>query len=63
MLLITKELALVVVVQHTWSDEVYHLCSHCGTASFKVEGIEHKDNCIVVRAKLLLEQEWGIKND
>lgn len=59
MLLITKELALAVV--SSYEDNEWLVCKHCGNKTYPQE--LHKDNCIVVRAKLLLEQEWDIKND
>lgn len=68
MLLITKELAEAVVESHTYvggygmgSD--IETCSHCGVEREYAEFvINHDSNCIVVRVKLLLEQEWGIKS-
>lgn len=67
MLLIAKELAEAVVKCHlvkVWVDGFE--CAHCkAERSFDFdkceEIINHDSNCIVVRAKLLLEQEWGIK--
>lgn len=63
MLLITKELAEAVIAHHV---DRHDECYHCDGSYQAVQGkgieIVHDDNCIVVRAKLLLEQEWGIKS-
>lgn len=64
MLLITKELAEAVLKSHTSRDGTvlyfshYRSCDHCHAHAREAEWIEHEDNCIVKRAKLLLEQEW-----
>lgn len=60
MLLITKELAEAVVRRHL---HPHGYCGHCmgGEYDDNYELI-HDDNCVVIRAKLLLEQEWGIKS-
>jgi hypothetical protein len=60
MLLITKELAEAVVKAHT---EAYgQWCSHCESWLNNHGVLQHTPECIVTRAKLLLEQEWGIKS-
>lgn len=59
MLLITKELAEAVVKAHT---EAYgQWCSHCREGCWLDNHgmLQHTAECIVTRAKLLLEQEWG----
>lgn len=61
MLLITKELAEAVLECHSTTDGYYEWCSHCDARAENYEDIKHLPNCIVTRAKLLLEQEWGIK--
>jgi hypothetical protein len=62
MLLITKELAEAVIAHHT---DRHETCYHCdGSYQASLDGeITHDDNCIVIRAKLLLEKEWGIVAD
>lgn len=62
MLLITKELAEAVVASHTWESYGEDNCQHCRKSAFGVTLIQHTPECIVTRAKLLLEQEWGIPN-
>lgn len=68
MLLITKELAEAVIEFHFDNDTGQ--CQSCGAGFYNANYAKehdsdgeliHVDNCIVVRAKLLLEQEWGIK--
>lgn len=64
MLLIAKELAEAVVKRH-WAvtGDHFYTCSHCGMSQYRhYSQINHDSNCIVVRAKLLLEQEWGIES-
>ena len=70
MLLITKELAEAVVKAHTVHKSGYNECAHCGVEEvFNIEvhlpdfTIQHEPTCIVVRAKLLLEREWGLKDE
>lgn len=64
MLLITKELAEAVIkVERVESLHGEDQCPYCkGYEVPPLYAIDHEDNCIVVRAKLLLEQEWGIKS-
>lgn len=65
MLLITKELAEAVVKSFVETDNTYeYSCVHCKSPwTYYAEDVTHTDNCIVVRAKLLLEKEWGIVTD
>ena len=61
MLLITKELAEAVVENHAVYDSYGDTsCIHCYAELDSSKA--HDDNCIVVRAKLLLEKEWSIKS-
>lgn len=62
MLLIVKELAEAVISSHV--SESGARCEHCITESwFDKDGVlQHSPSCIVTRAKLLLEQEWGIES-
>lgn len=62
MLLIAKELAEAVVKSHTTEQGYMEWCDHCDRTSQDRNKLNHDSNCIVVRAKLLLEQEWGIKS-
>lgn len=61
MLLITKELAEAVVTSH-WDGNYCFFCHKRLAAIDKNRVQEHTPECIVTRAKLLLEQEWGIKS-
>lgn len=62
MLLITKELAEAVVEYNSATDGYYHWCAHCEAKTEGMGYLQHTPECIVTRAKLLLEQEWGIKS-
>ena len=64
MLLITKELAEAVVkFERIDGGHGPDYCPHCEhTEKYPDWKLEHDSNCIVTRAKLLLEQEWGIKS-
>ena len=59
MLLITKDLAEAVVDSHTLhSSNGYYYCAHCeASINESGSGTEHTPECIVTRAKLLLELE------
>lgn len=60
MLLITKELAEALIV--TEFGKYGMCCFHCDSWIDNQGDGQHEPNCIVTRAKLLLEQEWGIKS-
>lgn len=69
MLLITKELAEALIDKCI--DNEWGCCNYCDAKDVwhDTEGLpagemicDHDDNCIVVRAKLLLEKEWGVKS-
>lgn len=62
MLLITKELAEAVIKSHINTFDYLRMCCHCNRFTYDHTEVEHDDNCVVVRAKLLLEKEWGIKS-
>lgn len=62
MLLITKELAKAVVRHHVTVRDRIVYCMHCRGEHYSESRIQHTPECIVVRAKLLLEIEWGIKS-
>ena len=64
MIQLTKELAEAVVKSNTHIGAyMLEYCSHCGMiASDLFTDIQHTPECIVTRAKLLLELEWGIKS-
>lgn len=61
MLLIAKELAQAVVKSHCVRYQRLCICSHCESEAREYHELQHTSECIVTRAKLLLEQEWGIK--
>lgn len=67
MLLITKRLAEAVISSafvYTGNDGIT-VCTHCNEEVYithKGRNCDHKDNCVVIAAKLLLEKEWGIKD-
>lgn len=63
MMLITKALALAVVESYTYIGAYqFEYCSHCEVMrEYAEDKIEHKPDCIVPKAKLLLKLEWGIE--
>lgn len=67
MLLITKRFAEAIVANHETTDHCDVVtCVHCESVkpgffeNYSAYGIQHKDDCVVLAAKLLLEKEWGI---
>lgn len=66
MLLITKELAEAVVESWRHDCDFAPACIHCEALAYMNTSFAfvaaHTPECIVTRAKLLLEQEWGIKS-